>query len=48
MRVGERKHQQFTIKNIGLYKIKYKFTMKKKIFTENFEVEPKEAELDPQ
>jgi len=35
------------LKNIGLYKIKFNFVMKKKQFRECFVVEPADGELDP-
>lgn len=46
LRVYEVKEQTFTIKNTGLYKIKYTFNMKKKLFRECFKIEPNEAELE--
>ena len=36
-----------SLKNIGLYKVKFNFTMKKKLFRDCFVVEPAEGELDP-
>ncbi len=45
--MGEIKEQQFTIKNMGLYKVKYSFKMTKKIFRECFTIEPNESELEP-
>ena len=47
VRVHEVKEALFTIKNIGLYKVKYSFNMKKKQFRECFKIDPSEAELDP-
>jgi hypothetical protein len=47
LKVGEVKEQSLIIKNIGLYKVKFNFTMKKKQFRECFVVEPAEGELDP-
>lgn len=39
VKVGELKEQSFTMKNLGLYTIKYNFTIKKKLFRENFKIE---------
>jgi len=47
MKVGEVKDQIIFLKNIGLYKIKFNFSMKKKIFRDCFIVEPTEGDLDP-
>lgn len=46
VRVYEVKEQTFTIKNIGLYKIKYGFNLKKKQYKECFKIEPQESELE--
>lgn len=46
MRVGEVKTQQFAIRNIGLYKVKYAFNMKKKLFRDSFTILPQEDELE--
>ena len=46
VRVGEIKEQQFTVKNNGLYKVKYNFRMNKKTYRECFTIEPNEAELE--
>lgn len=40
MKVGEVKEQILALKNIGLYKVKFNFNMKKKQFRECFVVEP--------
>lgn len=47
LKVGEVKEQTLSIKNIGLYKVKFNFAMKKKQFRECFVVEPQDGELDP-
>jgi hydrocephalus-inducing protein len=47
VRVYEVKEQQFSLKNTGLYKVKYSFSMKKKVFRDSFQIEPSEAELLP-
>ena len=47
VRVGEKKEQQFQIRNVGLYKVKYSFKMTKKVFRECFTIEPNESELEP-
>ena len=47
MRVGDTKEQKFPIKNVGLYDIKYRFVMRKKLFRENFTIEPAEAIIEP-
>ncbi len=46
IRVGDIKDSFFTVKNTGLYKVQFKFCMKKKIFKENFKIEPQEVELE--
>ena len=51
MKVGTFKDQVFTIKNIGLYKVKFNFNFRKKSnlknFKDMFKIEPMESELDP-
>ena len=51
VKVGTFKDQVFTIKNIGLYKVKFNFNFRKKSnlknFKEMFKIEPMESELDP-
>ena len=47
VRVYEVKEAMFTVKNTGLYKVKYSFNMKKKQFRDCFKIEPAEAELEP-
>ena len=47
VKVGDYKDQTFIVKNTGLYKVKFSFMMKKKLFKEIFKVEPTEMELDP-
>lgn len=47
IRVGDFKDQTFTVKNIGLYKIKVSFVLKKKLIKECFRIEPMEFELEP-
>lgn len=47
IRVGDFKDQTFTVKNIGLYNVKFSFVMKKKLFKECFRIEPSEVELEP-
>ena len=47
VRVEDTKEQKFPIKNIGLYDIKYRFTMKKKLFRDNFKIEPIEGVIAP-
>lgn len=42
IRVGDFKDQTFTVKNIGLYKIKVSFVLKKKLIKECFRIEPME------
>lgn len=43
IRVGDFKDQTFTVKNVGLYTVKFSFVMKKKLFKECFRVEPSEV-----
>ena len=47
VRVGDVKEQKFPIKNVGLYDIKYRFVMRKKLFRDNFTIEPAEAIIPP-
>jgi hypothetical protein len=47
VRVGEPKENKLVIKNIGMYSVKYNFTMKKKATREIFTVDPMEGELQP-
>ena len=47
VRVGEPKENKLHLKNIGLYPVKYNFTMKKKQTREIFCIEPMEGELNP-
>ena len=47
VRVGDHKDCNFTLKNVGPYKIKYNLVMKKKQFKECFRIDPASMELDP-
>lgn len=47
VKVGDYKDANFNVKNNGLYKVKFSFVLKKKLFKEMFKVEPMEVELDP-
>ncbi len=47
IRVGDYADKTFIVKNTGLYKVKFSFVLKKKLFKEMFKVEPMEVELDP-
>jgi hydrocephalus-inducing protein len=47
VRVGDSKEQQLPIKNIGKYDIQYRFVMKKKLFRDNFKIEPTEGTIKP-
>mmetsp|Transcript_8825 Transcript_8825/g.8167 ORF Transcript_8825/g.8167 Transcript_8825/m.8167 type:complete len:1196 (+) Transcript_8825:4508-8095(+) len=47
VRVGEPKENKLVLKNIGMYPVKYNFTMKKKQTKEIFTVDPMEGELSP-
>lgn len=47
VRVGEPKENKLYLKNIGMYPVKYNFTMKKKQTREIFTIEPMEGELQP-
>lgn len=47
VRVGEPKENKLSLKNIGMYPVKYNFTMKKKQTREIFTIDPMEGELQP-
>jgi len=47
LRVGDLCDRNFIVKNIGLYKVKFSFVMKKKLFKDNFKIDPVEVELEP-
>ena len=47
VRVGEPKENQIFVKNIGMYPVKYNFSMKKQSTREIFKIEPMEGELAP-
>jgi hydrocephalus-inducing protein len=47
VRVGEPKENKLVLKNIGMYSVKYNFTMKKKQTREIFTIDPMEGELAP-
>lgn len=49
VRVDEIKDQFYNVKNTGLYKIKFSFNLKnkKKVFKDNFTIDPEEMELEP-
>lgn len=47
IKVGDFKDQTFTVKNVGLYNVKFSFVMKKKLFKDCFRIEPNEVELEP-
>ena len=47
VRVGEPKENKLYLKNIGMYPVKYNFTMKKKQTREIFSIDPMEGELQP-
>lgn len=47
VRVGDIKDQTFSVKNVGLYKVQISFAMKKKLFKDNFTIEPMKIMLDP-
>ncbi len=47
VRVGDIKDQFFSVKNIGLYRVQFSFSMKKKLFKDNFKIEPNKTELEP-
>lgn len=45
VRVGEPKENKLVLKNIGMYSVKYSFTMKKKQTREIFAIDPMEGDL---
>lgn len=47
VKVGAMAQQSFSIKNAGLYMVKYDFEMKKKLFRDNFKIEPSTGEIEP-
>lgn len=47
VRVGDIKDCTFTVKNIGLYPVQFNFAMKKKVFKDNFKIDPIKGQLDP-
>ncbi|EGR28756.1 hypothetical protein IMG5_169530, partial [Ichthyophthirius multifiliis] len=47
VRVSDVKDCLFSVKNIGLYQVQFCFVMKKKIFKENFKIEPMKVSLQP-
>jgi hydrocephalus-inducing protein len=47
VRVGEPKEKQFSLKNNGMYSVKFNFSMKKKVTREIFTIDPMEGELQP-
>ena len=47
VRVGEVKEKQFSIKNVGLYEVKFNFEMKSRVTRENFVISPKDGILAP-
>lgn len=47
VRVGEPKENKLVLKNIGMYSVKYNFSMKKKATREIFTVDPMEGDLQP-
>lgn len=47
VRVGDYMDKTFTVKNTGLYRVKFSFVLRKKLFKEMFRVEPMEVELEP-
>ena len=47
IRVGEPKENKLVLKNIGMYSVKFNFTMKKKQTREIFSVDPMEGDLQP-
>ena len=47
VRVGEPKENKLVLKNIGMYSVKFNFTMKKKATRELFSVDPMEGDLQP-
>ena len=47
VRVGDFADRTFSVKNTGLYRVKFSFVMKKKATREMFRVEPMDVELEP-
>jgi hydrocephalus-inducing protein len=47
LEVGRRIQKTFTIKNEGLYDIKFNFAMTKKIFRDNFKIQPANGDIKP-
>jgi hydrocephalus-inducing protein len=47
LKVGDFVDKNFNVKNIGLYKVKISFVIKKKLYKESFKIESMEFELDP-
>jgi hydrocephalus-inducing protein len=47
VRVGDFADRTFSVKNTGLYRVKFSFVLKKRTTREMFRVEPMEVELDP-
>ena len=47
VRVGEPKENKIYMKNIGMYPVKYNFSMKRKQTREIFSIDPMEGELQP-
>jgi len=47
LKVFELKENQIILKNTGLYKVQFNFSMKKKITREYFTVEPMDGTLEP-
>lgn len=45
MEVGRKVQKTFSILNNGLYEVKYSFNAKKKVFRENFTIEPTEGNI---
>ena len=45
--MGEPKENKLVLKNVGMYPVKYNFTMKKKQTREIFTIEPMEGDLHP-
>ena len=47
VRVGDHADRKFTVTNTGLYRVKFSFSMKKRVTKEMFVIVPMEVELDP-
>jgi hydrocephalus-inducing protein len=47
VKVGAIAQQSFSIKNAGLYMVKFEFDMKKKLFRDNFTIEPQNGSIEP-